>query len=379
MPLSTASKLDKNHANRFVELDFLRGIAILWMAIDHTYAFMGFHAELETPGYQEITYPTLLHFISRLFSHPAATTFIFLAGANIIFASKNRIVKGLSEFEITRFFILRGLLLILIQFTIVNLVWNRSVDIFFGVLASIGVIFIILSVYRLLNPKLLLLTCLSVALINQLSLSKIFSGDLFESNFMLGILILGNPKSSYYIVYYPILAWLPVAILGCYFAISLRKDKIQTFRKIGFFGFTCLLIFTLLRFIDGFGNLRHWDSSNWLQFFALCKYPPSLEFLMLTLGMMSVALFLAYKFRTFLLIDFLPIRSIIMLGRVPLFFYVVHLIIYKLLSLIYAGSGLPVNIYYGLITWLIGVLFLTPLCYGYSLLKIRFLEVLQWF
>jgi uncharacterized membrane protein len=151
---------------------------------------------------------------------------------------------------------------------------------------------------------------------------------------------------------------------GALFAGWLRNGSRHAYRRALWLGFTFLLVFIALRLLDGFGNIRPRPGDTWIDFFNVVKYPPSLVFALLTMGMNLVLMWL------FSLTN--PrqqalLRPLIVFGRVPLFFYLLHLFLYAGLGIWLApeGTDLPVMYLY----WLLGLLILYPLCLGYGRLK----------
>jgi hypothetical protein len=122
-----------------------------------------------------------------------------------------------------------------------------------------------------------------------------------------------------------------------------------------------LVLFVLLRAADGFGNIRPAAGSSWIDFLNVVKYPPSLTFTFLTMGVNLIALGLFSRIaekRAMLL------RPLVVYGRTPLFFYLVHLFLYAALGHLFTphGTSIPRMIPY----WILGLLILYPLCLWFA-------------
>jgi hypothetical protein len=128
-----------------------------------------------------------------------------------------------------------------------------------------------------------------------------------------------------------------------------------------------LLIFFVLRWLDGFGNLRPRPGDDWMDFLNPVKYPPSITFSLMTTGVNLVLLALfdwgLARFR-WLRKVFSPLMII---GGASLFFYVAHLFLYAGLSRLAPDGGTSLGVMY--MYWFLGVVLLAPLCDLYRRLK----------
>jgi len=166
------------------------------------------------------------------------------------------------------------------------------------------------------------------------------------------------------VVFYPVIPWLGVTGLGLLFGRLLREDPGRTRRLTGLTGIGLLLLFPVIRVSGGFGNLAE-VPAGWMGFLNVVKYPPSLAFLAVTLGL------------NFLLISGWglaepyvrsPRHPLTVFGRAALFFYLAHLWLYGLTGFFFPeGSSLAVMY----LIWLAGLLLLYPLCYWYNNYKQR--------
>ena len=165
---------------------------------------------------------------------------------------------------------------------------------------------------------------------------------------------------------YPVFPWTGIMLCGYLFGMFYLKNvERRNFGNIVNFSFYsgafCLSMFLILRVINGIGNRLYWNRFNLLEFFALSKYPPSLTFLFFTSGicflLISASIFLAQKKGVVgKVYDFICV-----FGRVPLFFYTIHLYVYGVLPL-FAGLRKPVPLLYVYIIWSAGIVLLYYPC-----------------
>jgi len=364
---------------RLFAIDAVRGWVMIFMALDHAMAFCYVHIVAE--GFQGLRpepMPDVAHYLTRFITHYCAPTFIFLAGLSVALYTLSRRSQGLSEGQITRKLLTRGLLLIVLQMTVVNWTWGFGLSpgwslIYFGVLACIGSGLVVLAFARRLPVPLLaggsmVLLLLMPFLLSAFPLASGADQPLLE-------LPLQPDLEGWLSVRYPILPWLGVMGLGC--ACGLRVGT-KPERITRFFlppGLLLVVGWLVVRLGGGYGNLTRYQGGDWRDFMLMSKYPPSLAFLMWNLGGMAIAIaahnYLEKRLR------FKPFWGMIALfGQTPLVFYVVHLQVYKLLSIIPVVRG---NLASAYLAWLVGLALMIPLCAGFRSLKRRYPQsVLQY-
>ena len=364
---------------RIESIDFLKGLVMVIMALDHTRDYFHFSANYFDPA--DPVRSSLPVFFTRWITHFCAPAFSFLAGISAFMAGRRR-----TKSELSGFLFKRGLWLIFIELTVVNFAWYFDIQFrTFGLLViwSLGVSMVVLAALVYLPRKFILVfSCL-----------LIFCHDLFDSVHYNGNLLweIIHQQAFYTIsdhvsllVGYPLIPWIAVMALGYYFGSFYDKSYPGNKRKkiFNIIGLSSIVLFVVLRFTNLYGNPVPWHafdtiSKDVILFLNPNKYPPSLLYLLMTLG--AVFLFLANSenmrgrvvnfFSTF--------------GRVPFFYYILHLYLIHLLALLFAqlsGFGwqhliLPTWISfvpsmrgYGFSLWVvylvwIGVIFmLYPLC-----------------
>lgn len=364
--LRTCGRLVNADANsgRLLPVDALRGFMIVLMALDHANSFIA-HGKLEPELWADL-FPNYaghppLTFLIRLVTHLAAPGFFFLMGAGMILLANSRRQRGWSEGQIIRHLLLRGALLIVLQFTLENFAWSlkEPLGIYFGVLYALGGVMIISAL--LLRLPQLWLAAISALLIvaTGLLLPETRTGFIAYPVPLRMWLLPGF--SGPVLVLYPLMPWIGVAGLGMVYGRWLQQNPNQAYRRAFWLGIGAVLIFLPLRYLGGFGNIRPPAGQDWITFLNVVKYPPSITFLLLTLGinLLLVALFSR--------LTGLFLWPLAVFGQVPLFFYISHLFLYGILGRMIepGGVGIPRMMPY----WLLGLLVLWPLCWLYGCFK----------
>lgn len=371
---------------RLTSIDALRGLVILLMALDHTRDF--FTNVRFDPA--DLSQTNTLLFLTRWITHFCAPIFILLAGVSAgLMATKK------SKTELSKFLVTRGLWLIFVELTLVSFGWQFNLGPnFVFALQVIWVIGISMTV-------LAALVWLPLPFIVGFGLIVVFGHNaldygLFPQTSWSGptplwhilhnqgfTLDLGVPS----LMLYPILPWVGVMPLGYALArlYEFPADERRSFLLM--LGLVCCSLFVILRFFNDYGSPQPWDFQDHINFTVLSflntqKYPPSLAFLLMTLG--PGLLFLAYaehwKGRV--------MDTLVIFGRVPFFFYIVHIYLIHLLAMAAAeiqGVGwetllvgfwqLPTN--YGFNLWVVWVMWalviasLYPACRWFAGLKAR--------
>lgn len=354
------------------------------MALDHALFFIARMHSREFWGTTLPDYASALPFLLRLVSHICAPGFFFLMGVGMALMATARLHDGWSHGRLTRFFLVRGALLIGLQLLVENPAWGLAFvhslpgsfvsrggplpgggdgfAVYFGVLFALGGVMMVLA------PTLrwhwgfhLALTLGAVFLTQWVMPGPEASHRLYPEGLRL-LMVPGRTGSV--VVFYPVLPWLGVAGLGVLFGqwLAAAGSDRDPFRWIGLTGGLLLILFFLVRSLGGPGNL-HPPSPGWIGFFNLTKYPPSVAFLCLTVGVNGLLLSgIALKGidgRYFF-------QQMSVFGRVPLFFYVIHLYLFGLM-----GWLVPAGVSAGrmLVFWLVGLVVLYPLCQIYYRFK----------
>jgi uncharacterized membrane protein len=388
---------------RVDSVDLLRGVIMVIMMLDHTRDFVHFQATLFDPSDVSRTYPLL--FFTRWITHFCAPVFVFLAGTGAYFQA----LRGKPRGDLSRFLVTRGLWLIFLEFTVLRVIifFNFDYPVFLGFLQVIWVIgwgMIVLA--GLIHLPLRMIVVLSVAMIvlhNALDGIRVtswagpgspvpgFGASLWKVLHQPGLIFPFGYPGPALLVLYPLIPWIGVIGAGYAFGSLYTFDQAKRRRFLLQFGGAVTLGFIVLRAINIYGDPASWSVQSSpvmtvLSFLAVSKYPPSLLFLMMTLG--PAMLFLAWfegreRGRV--------AQFFIVYGRVPLFFYLLQWVMTHTLALVAGriagkptdylfaniafspppapGSGFGLAMVYAL--WVLGVVLLYPLCRWYAGVKAR--------
>lgn len=319
-------------ASRIASIDIMRGLVILLMMLDHVRERFYMHVRTGDPIHDTIE-PDL--FFTRILTHFCAPVFIFLAGLSAwLYAHP---AKG--EYRSPSGFLFkRGLVIILIELILYYLVWADSFPsyLFLQVLWAIGVCMVALSVACRLNYWLIgALGFLIVFGHNALAPIELQPGDL---GYVLWTILhdpgeLGRIGGLTISLSYPALPWFGVILLG-YFAGPLYAQTVAapTRRKLLIaIGVSCLVLLLVLRGFNIYGETLPWSVQETaietvMSFLNYTKYPPSLDYVLFTLGVGLILLAWLESFRK----QNKLLDAIQVFGSVPMFIYVVHL--YALLA-----------------------------------------------
>lgn len=357
------------------------------MALDHTRDIIHVSSVTDSPTNLQTT--TVALFLTRWITHFCAPTFVFLSGASAYLSFKRK-----NDVQTTRKFLLsRGIWLIILEFTLVNFgVWfdpHFSVFIF-DVIATIGVGFIILGLLLRASARTILIIGLAIIFLHNLSgLIPRNDTSIFAKISMMMVAPGAIPfgKGGLFIIGYPPIPWLGIMLTG--FAAGRLLDYPVDKRKsiLAKIGLAALALFFIVRGINVYGDSFPWSIQKTgvftvLSFMNVTKYPPSLDFCLLTLGVMFLILSwvegLQNKFT----------RIAMVYGKVPLFYFLVHWYIihplmfiivflqgYKYSDLVFGMNlGRPkgisgLNLWYIYLVWICVVIILYPLCNWYGKYK----------
>jgi len=364
-------------SGRLVSLDALRGLIMVLMAVDHANLFVAqVHPVGEFWGIALPRYESVLAFITRFVTHLCAPGFFMLMGIGMVFFAHSRRKQGWTERRIFKHFLIRGLILIALQFNVENPAWllgpdydwkppggGEEVWIHFGVLFALGVGLILGALALRLHTALLAALCLACVLCTQVFIpGPDQSGHLYS---VLSRVLLIPGRTNIVQVFYPVTPWLGVVLFGIVLGRLFARNRTSAFRISLFSGGIFLLAFIAIRLSGGFGNIHSPESGRLVDMLKVTKYPPSLSFLLMTLG---AGLILLWAFSKMRLGFSKSGNPLLVYGRTALFFYLAHLYIYAVMGLMFAGRG-GVGIVWMYAFWLLGLLILYPLCKWYGHFK----------
>ncbi len=342
------------------------------MAWDHVSGFWNeFHHGGEGILGQAPPFLNLTWFLERFVSHVCAPSFIFLAGTVLALSVARRLERGESQRGVTSHIIVRGVVLLLLEAVIVAPAFDLP-QIYFGVLACIGICLIVFSVYRRLPSALIL----AISLIIILNHSFLDLGWI-PNDTPLGWyarVVIHEPNFDWwpYVGLYPIIPWIGVMGLGWGFGSLLATYDLERIRKLKVplfaVGGASLALFFVVRWLNGYGNLLQRQGNTVIDWLYVSKYPPSIAFLLWSLGLMSILLAVGLVLQERGSSDGGLSDVIHTYGRTPLFFYLTHLWLYKM-RLPYTPKTFFLPMWQTFIFWLVGLVVLWLLCKWYNGVK----------
>lgn len=376
---------------RISSIDLLRGLVIILMELDHVRMYFGEGTWYAEPTNLATTTPLL--FFTRWVTHFCAPVFVFLAGTSAYLSGAK---KSTTE-EVSRSLLTRGLWLIFVELIIVNFAWTFDVTYSFRILQviwAIGISMVALSALVFLPQKLILGIGTILILGHNLLDGIAVSGDSFSSliwytlhqpNFLI------HDSGNVINFVYPVLPWIGLMALGYVFGTIYRKDYDADKRKklLLQLGAGLVVVFLILRGFNLYGEPKLWSEQGSFVYSVMSilnttKYPPSLHFLLMTMGPALIFLSLSESIRSGIS------QPIIVFGQVPFFFYIVHLyFIHALASLFLLYQGYAWDAYvmsareimsgrlgsFGVgldavyVIWILVVVMLYPLCRWYQTYK----------
>ena len=362
-PLSEIAPADTApHLGRYLPLDALRGIIMALMAIDHASYFIRRWHPFETWDQPLPEYADLAALLTRLVTHPCAPGFFFLMGAGMILLAHSRRQIGWSERQIAGHLALRGLLFIALEQLVVDIASAGKIyPLEFSILSGLGAVMILGILFLRLSGPVLAAAGAAIVLIMQFLPGLLLDADLGIFTPIRLLLVPGSVGAAF-VLYAPI-PWLGVALLGMAFARLLLLDQDKAYRVAAVTGLVFLALFPLVRTLGGFGNLRMPPGDTLIDFFNLVKYPPSLSFLLLALGLDLVALYLLSRASAILITWG---RPVVVLGQAALYFFLVHWFIYGAMGLVWSEPGGLPKTY---LAWATGLILLYPVCKTYQAFK----------
>src|SRR5581483_10431478 len=312
--------IDRSARTRIASVDLLRGLVMILMAIDHVRVFSGVPAGGPTPGV----------FFTRWITHFCAPAFIFLAGTSAF-------LYGRRHANLSRFLLIRGLWLIILEFTVLRLAWTFNFDFrhyeMAGVIWVIGICMMLMAALVKLPLRAVAAFGIVVIAAHNLADSRLLSWaehlnehsasglwKILYVGFYAGPVHLGSLQLF---VLYSIIPWIGVMAAGYAFGKILTFEPARRRKTCLVIGFSAIALFVLLRGFNLYGDPFAWQHGSRmpavLAFLNTTKYPASLCFLLMTLGLAIVSIPVLESASG-------PIAGVVnVFGRVPFFYYVLHI------------------------------------------------------
>ncbi len=334
-----------NIAKRLDFVDLLRGWVMVIMALDHIRDYMTWRLRAVEflPSHN-----SLVLFLTRWITHFCAPTFFFLAGTGAYLMLARR-----SRAEVSRFLWTRGWWLAFLECTVIWFAWGfmpmPTANLI--VIMALGACMIILA--ALIHIPVRWLAALSLLVIATHNLlDRIDPTRLSEPARAIFTIahaqgFLKPPPDPYFLVLYPLVPWFAVMSAGFCFGAIVRMPKEQRIHYTSWIGAVATALFVVLRGFNLYGNStaralaagpwKHMDTPamTLASFLNVTKYPPSLDFLLMTLGpaLLALALFDGLDWGRGWFSS-----KIVVFGRVPMFYYVLHLFVVHLMALAFAAA-----------------------------------------
>jgi uncharacterized membrane protein len=312
--------------SRVASIDLIRGAVMILMAIDHVRVYSGLPAGGPTAGI----------FFTRWITHFCAPAFIFFAGTSAFFYSRK-------HGDLSRFLLIRGAWLVFLELTFLRVAWTFNLD--FAHYALAGVIWVIgwcmILLAGLIKLPLRWIAAFGVAMMvvhnavgpglgrwidglgsaSLLDLWKVIYLGFFQGPIDLGFTTL--------MVLYSIVPWVGVMAAGYAFGQILTLEPARRTRLCLQIGLGATALFLVLRGFNLYGDPRAWDrAQGLLGFLNTSKYPASLSFLLMTLGPTIALIPLLERARG------VVARWVTVFGRVPFFYYMLHIPLIHALALV---------------------------------------------
>jgi len=376
--------------NRIESIDFLRGLVMIIMALDHVRDYFFFGSFTSNPTDLDSTTPLL--FYTRIITHYCAPVFVLLTGTSAYLYGTKKNKRDLSKFLLTR-----GIWLIFLEIIVNNFIWFFDPSYSFIVLQviwAIGFSMLFLSGIIYFSNKIISVIGLVIICFHNL-----FDTFIYEGQSLYAILwyflhqqsMIKISEHTSLAFGYPIIPWVGLMALG-YVMGSLyteyqSKERTSLLMK---FGIYSVLAFIVLRLTNFYGEPNHFAIQEKISFsvmalFNTTKYPPSLLYLLMTIGPSLIVLSIIEKYKN-KITDFF-----IVFGRVPLFYYFSHVFLIHITAIIFLmienkdysimlnmtpflpnqyqlmEYGYPLWVVY--LVWVIVILILYPICYKYMKYK----------
>lgn len=322
-------------SRRIASLDIVRGAVMVLMALDHVRVYSAIPAGGPTPGI----------FFTRWITHFVAPAFIFFAGTSAW-------LYGRSHADLPRFLVTRGLWLVLLELTVIRFAWTFNLDYgsyaLAGVIWAIGWCMVLLAVLVRLPARVVGALGLAIILLHNLLDPRVPAlgewAGAHASGWVLKVLYLGFWAGPITVgshlnlwVLYSIIPWIGVMAAGYGFGPVMAMEPARRRTLCLRLGGGAILVFLVLRGLNLYGDPVPWSAPaagnpgampSLLSFLNTAKYPASLSFLLMTLGPAIALLPLAERHQ-----DARVARWLETFGRVPFFYYLLHIPLIHLLAI----------------------------------------------
>jgi uncharacterized membrane protein len=302
------------------------------MALDHCRDFLHYNVSIDQDPL-DFSNTTVFLFLTRWITNFCAPVFVFLSGTGIFLYSS----KAKSKKQVAFFLLTRGIWLMLVELLIIQPLWDFNIIvIFLQVIWAIGLSMVVLSVLQFLPYRLLLGIGLILVFGHNLLDKTLIESPFWESVSWSII----HQRHSYllndhlmFTIQYPFLPWLGLMILGYATGRLYLPGFSQGRRKkiLRVTGLVAILLFVFIRLINQYGDMHSWAIQKTpvftlLDFIKTTKYPPSLLYILMTIGPALIILSLVENVHGSLS------RKITVFGKVPFFYYIIHVFLIHVIA-----------------------------------------------
>ncbi|MBE2215972.1 MAG: DUF1624 domain-containing protein [Opitutaceae bacterium] len=304
----------------------MRGFVMLMMVVDHaSMAFDAAHIDEDSalyPGAATMALPEFA-FFTRWMTHLCAPTFVFLAGTALALSVERRVAKGADAWEIDRGILVRGAIIALLDLTVISLGSGRWT---LQVLLAIGLSMMAMAGLRRLPTWALVL--IGVGWFAGGEALTALAWHPPGSSSIWAALTVATYGGKDMIIKYPVMPWLAMMVLGWVFGRHMNlfaagRTRMAPATVMMIAGLAALGVFLAVRGFNGYGNMfLPRSDGSWQQWLHVSKYPPSLSFAALELGLMCVMLWVMMRLE-----PILGVRErgpFLVFGQTAMFFYLVH-------------------------------------------------------
>jgi len=325
-PDQSTAAAARPRSRRIAAIDWMRGFVMFLMIVDHaSMAYDRNHISEDSAMYAEAMTMALPggEFFTRWMTHICAPTFVFLAGTALALSIERRVAKGADAWDIDKNILARGAIIVLLDMTIISLGVGRFQ---LSVLYAIGVSMMGMVLLRRL-PTWALLTFGFGWFVGGELLTRLFWEPPGPAS-LWAAMTMATSGGDAFSVKYPVLPWLAMMALGWVFGRHMNnhasgKATLAPGRVMFIAGVVGIGLFVLVRSLNGYGNMEliRTDDS-WQQWLHVSKYPPSLSYTALELGLMCLILSAMMKLEP--IIGVRENGPFLVFGQTAMFFYLVH-------------------------------------------------------
>ena len=341
-PRTIDASAPATRSNRIVSVDLLRGLVMILMALDHTRDYV---SNLAFPP-EDLSKTFGTFFFTRIITHVCAPVFFLLAGAGAYLS----VARGKSLSRLSRFFWTRGLWLVFLELTVLRFAWNFT-------FASVPLVQVIWALGWSMVAMALIVK-LPVPWIAALGLTTIVFHNLLDGIHPAALgkfaglwmvlhtpgLVSITPQTRLFVAY-PLIPWIGVMAAG--YAMGALLERSDRRKWVLGLGIALTLAFFVLRALNLYGNgdassspifpstVGPWEvqpslTLTIIAFFNTMKYPPSLDYLLMTLGPALIVLAALDG----VAVERRLARILLVFGRVPLFYYILHIVVIHAMAIL---------------------------------------------